>query len=90
MKRRIPPSTDLPLELRNFTHRKWLEAAEDASDPIRCHVTAPLRFQAALTEAMGTSPSDPAVAALVHQAFNKRSPRCTCHQCVQARTPKIS
>jgi hypothetical protein len=90
LKRRTPLVSELPPHLHVFTHAKWLKPDEDPTDPIRCHVTAPIRYSDALSEFYRTSPSDPRVTPFRDAAFSMKSPDCPCCQCVPIRSPKIA
>jgi hypothetical protein len=90
MKRRVVPVDELPPRLRDFTHRKWLKPDEDPTDPIRCHVTAPIRYSDALCEFFHAPPSDSRITPFRDAAFSMKSPDCPCCQCVPIRSPKIA
>jgi hypothetical protein len=84
--RRIAPAPELlPSEFRDFDPRKWLKPGEDESDPIRCHITALLRYKDAVRAATGVrDPHDVASVVIDHwfaPSATRKQGECPCTHC---------
>jgi len=85
MRRRTPPVELLPPTLRTFDPLKWLQSAEDSSDPIVCHVRCLSRYKEAVRTATGAKVAEDVAGHIIDRwcgPIATRTPgECPCDQC---------